>query len=186
METIRHFVKNPAYTGIIWLVARLFIGYEFITAGLEKIESGTWIGGDAISGFLKGALGKASGDHPEVMGWYTDLVNNVFMPNATIFSTLVAIGEVAVGVALVLGIVTKFAAFWGAVMNFSFLAAGVSSSNPQMLVLEVAMIFGGAGVAFYGVDKFLMPYLAKALHINREVEPTTKTGGSLPAPRPVS
>src|SRR3712207_8184732 len=48
--------------------------------------------GGAIQGFLGGALKKAAtGEHPEVQGWYAGLVNNVFMPNATLFANMVAI-----------------------------------------------------------------------------------------------
>jgi thiosulfate dehydrogenase (quinone) large subunit len=185
METLKHNIKDPAFTGILWLIARVFVGYEFLTAGWEKVTSGQWIGGDGITGFLQGALGKATGAHPEVQDWYVWLTKNIFLPNATVFSTLVAIGEVAVGLALIFGVFTKFAAFWGAVMNLAFLGAGVSSASPQMLALEVAMVFGGAGVTYYAVDRVLLPYLGKVLKIKREEKPTTQTG-SLPVPTPAS
>jgi thiosulfate dehydrogenase [quinone] large subunit len=192
MNTIKAVFTKPIYTGLFWLVLRVFVGYEFLSAGIEKIESGKWLGaggGAAISGFLKGGLAKATGAHPEVQSWYVGLVNNVFLPNATIFANMVAIGETLVGIALIFGVLTKFAAFWGAVMNLSFLAAGTSSSSPQMLAIEVAMIFAGAGVAYYGIDYFLMPFAKKVLHIGQtaadreHIRPTIP--GSLPAPRPV-
>jgi thiosulfate dehydrogenase [quinone] large subunit len=169
METIKTVFTNPRYTGLFWLVLRLFVGYEFLTAGWDKLMSGSWVGQNAIGGFMKGALGKATGAHPEVQGWYVDLVNNVFLPNAALFSTLVVLGEVLVGLALIGGIFTKFAAGSGAVMNLAFLGAGTSSSNPQMLVMQVAMVFGGLGVAYYGIDRFLMPFLARSLRISRTV-----------------
>jgi thiosulfate dehydrogenase [quinone] large subunit len=136
-----------------------------------------------------GALTKAAtGEHPEVQSWYVDLINGVFLPNAALFSTLVAVGEVLVGLALLFGIFTKFAAVNGAIMNIAFLAAGTSSSNPQMLVMQVAMVFGGVGVAYYGIDYFLMPLLKKALHIGQpEAErEAVAPRVSLPKARPVS
>lgn len=189
MDTIKQVFTKPIYTGLFWLVLRVFVGYEFLTAGWSKITEG-WVGSDKISGFLGGALKKAAtGEHPEVQGWYADLVNNVFMPNATIFSGLVALGETFVGLALIFGVFTKFAAVNGAIMNLAFLAAGTSSSNPQMLVFQVAMVFAGAGVAYYGIDYFLMPYLKKALHIGTEKvagAPPVRETGSLRAPGAVS
>jgi thiosulfate dehydrogenase [quinone] large subunit len=195
MNTIKTVFTKPAYTGLFWLVLRVFVGYEFLSAGIEKIESGKWLGaggGAAISGFLKGGLAKATGAHPEVQDWYVGLVNNVFLPNAAIFANMVAIGETLVGIALIFGVLTKFAAFWGAVMNFTFLAAGTSSSSPQMLVIEIAMIFAGAGVAYYGIDFVLMPFAKKVLGIGKPIaqyEPATPGAqpirGSLPTPRPV-
>ena len=189
INTFKLAFTKPAYTGLFWLVLRLFVGYEFVTAGLEKIESGKWIGGNAISGFLKGALAKSTGQHPEVQSWYVTLTNNIFLPNAVLFSTLVALGETLVGLALIFGILTKFAAFWGAVMNLAFLGAGISSANPQMLAIEAAMVFAGAGVAFYGIDHFLMPYLKETLHIGTPVKATQPSTipnrVSLPTAHPV-
>lgn len=191
MDTIKQVFTKPVYTGLFWLVLRVFVGYEFLTAGWEKVTGG-WLGSDKISGFLGGALTKAAtGEHPEVQGWYAGLVNNVFLPNATLFSTLVAAGEVLVGVALIFGVFTKFAAVQGAIMNIVFLAAGTSSSNPQMLVFQVAMIFAGTGVAYYGVDHFLMPYLKKVLHIGTEQKvapqlPPIPVRGPLQIPRAIS
>src|SRR6478672_2330256 len=167
INTIRKVAGNAAFTGLFWLVLRLYVGYEFVTAGWEKVNSGQWLGtntGGAISGFLKGALAKNVGAHPEVQNWYANLDKNVFLPNATLFANLVAIGELAVGLAILFGVFTKFSAFWGIILNLAFVSAGISSSNPTMIVFEVAMLFGGAGVAIYGIDFYLMPFLAKVLH----------------------
>ena len=30
-------LRNPKYTGIIWLLVRLWLGYEWISAGFEKL-----------------------------------------------------------------------------------------------------------------------------------------------------
>lgn len=187
MKTIKSVFVNPVYTGLFWLVLRVYVGYEFLSAGLEKWGSGKWLGGDgsAITGFLKGGLGKATGAHPEVQGWYVDLTKNVFLPNAALFQNLVALGEVFVGLALIFGIVTKFAAVSGALMNLAFLGAGTSSSNPTMLVIQVAAVFAGAGVAYYGIDYFLMPFLGKVFHIQKAQETETATGQAIPATNPV-
>src|SRR5256885_6431367 len=112
-------LRNPKYTGIIWLLVRLWLGYEWISAGIEKVfgeGSAAWVGpkaGTAVMGFLKGAIAKSAlapgfdpvkTAHPAVQTWYAYLVQNVFMPNATAFSYLVAFGELLVGVALIVGI----------------------------------------------------------------------------------
>jgi len=180
VNTFHTAFTTPAYTGLLWLAIRIFVAYEFISAGLEKWESGKWLGvgtGGAIAGFLKGGLAKATGAHPEVQPWYTDLTKNVFLPNADLFANLVAIGEVFVGTALLIGIFTRFAALCGATMNLAFLAAGTSSSNPQMLLFQVAILFGGAGVTYYAVDHFLMPYLGKVTTKAFKLDTqTTETG----------
>ena len=168
METLR----NPAYAGIIWLIARLWLGYEWLHAGIGKVfgeGSAVWVGdkaGVAVNGFLQGAIERsplAAGfdsatAHPEVKAWYAYLVQNVFQPNAPLFSYLVAYGEVLVGIALIIGLFTHFSAVMGVLMNLAFLLAGTSSSNPLMLVVGLTIVLvGGAAVGYYGLDRFARP-----------------------------
>ena len=177
MNALTKFTADRRLTGIVWLALRLLLAYEWLSAGLEKIQEAAWVGDKVpagIHGFLAGAVGKATGAHPAVFGWYADFIKNVAMPNEHLFSYLVAYGEVLVGLALLLGIFTKWAAFWGGLMNLAFLLAGSTSANGYMLTMEVAMVFGGLGVSFYGLDTIVLPYLRKLLseRTHRAVRPT--------------
>jgi thiosulfate dehydrogenase (quinone) large subunit len=166
-------LRQPQYAGILWLIARLWLGYEWLMAGIEKVfgeGSAVWVGpkaGTAVTGFLKGAIAKsplAEGfdpvktPHPAVQEWYATLVRDAFLPNATLFSYLVAYGEILVGITLLLGIFTHFAALMGVVMNLAYLFAGTTSTNPQLLVVGLTIVLvGGAAVGYYGLDYFLRP-----------------------------
>ena len=164
MDALNKMINNPKITGIPWLLLRLFIGYAWVEAGMHKVGAAAWTGDKApgaIHGFLSGAAAKATGDHPAVFAWLADFINNVALPNERLFSYMVAYGEVLVGLALILGLFTKWAAFWGALMNLSFILAGSTSSNGYMLTSEVAMLFGGKGVSYYGLDTFVLPFLKK-------------------------
>lgn len=177
MNAFSKFVADRRATGILWLGLRLLLAYEWLSAGLEKVQEAAWVGDKVptgIHGFLAGAVGKAGGAHPAVFGWYADFIKTVALPNEYLFSYMVAFGEILVGVALLVGLFTKWAAFWGAMMNLAFLLAGSTSSNGYMLVMEVAMVFGGLGVSFYGLDTFVLPYLKKLLsaRTHHEVRPT--------------
>jgi thiosulfate dehydrogenase [quinone] large subunit len=184
-------LTNPKYTGIAWLIVRLWLGYEWLMGGLEKVVgegSAVWIGdkaGVAVAGFLKGAIAKSAlapdfdpikNPHPAVQLWYAELVQNYFLPNAALFSYLVAFGEVLVGVALLLGIFTRFAALMGVVMNLAYLFAGTTSTNPQLLVVGmIVLLAGGIAVSYYGVDRFARPFEVNLL----------RRAHLLPEPRPV-
>lgn len=166
-------LKSNKVTGIVWLFARLWLGYEWLMAGWEKVAgegNAVWVGpkaGVAVTGFLNGAIAKsplaegfdaAKNAHPAVQLWYAELVKNVFLPNATLFSYMVAYGEVLVGVALILGVATHFSALMGVLMNLAYLFAGTTSTNPQMLVVGLVIVLaGGVAVGYYGVDYFLRP-----------------------------
>ncbi len=172
-EDTMNILNNPKYTGIVWLVVRLWLGYEWLTAGIEKVfgeGNAVWVGpkaGTAVTGFLNGAIAKSAlapgfdpikTPHPAVQEWYASLAQNYFLPNATAFSYLVAYGEVLVGIALIVGIFTHFSALMGVLMNLAYLFAGTVSTNPQLLVLGLTIVLvGGIAVGYYGVDYFARP-----------------------------
>ena len=172
-------LNQPKFTGILWLVARLWLGYEWASAGFEKVfgaGNAVWVGpkaGTVVAGFLKGAIAQsplapgfdaAKNAHPAVQAWYASLAQNVLLPNASTFSYLVAYGELLVGVALILGIFTHFAALMGIVMNLSYLFAGTVSTNPNLLVVGmVILLAGGVAVGYYGLDFFARPFEIKLL-----------------------
>lgn len=146
----------------IWLVLRLYIGWEWATAGWEKVTNAAWVGssaGSAIQGFLAGAAAKAAGEHPAVSGWYAWFINSVALPHSVFFSYLIAYGELAVGAALILGVLTGIAAFFGAFMNLNYLFAGTVSTNPLLLLIGLFLILAWRNAGFIGIDYFLLPAL---------------------------
>ena len=119
----------------------------------------TTSGGTAVSGFLNGALAKTGGDHPSVQGWYAWLIEHVFLPNAAAMSYLVAFGEVLVGAALIVGLLTGVSAFFGGVMNASYLLAGTVSTNPVLFILATWLVLAWRVAGYYGLDFFVLPKL---------------------------
>jgi thiosulfate dehydrogenase [quinone] large subunit len=135
---------------------RLYLGYAWLTAGWHKVT-----GEFDATGFLKGALAKASGEHPAVQSWWAAFIENFALPNVGLFNFLVPWGEVLVGIALLLGIFTTFSALMGAVMNFAFMFSGTTSTNPQMILLTFFILVAGANAGKYGLDYWVLPYVRK-------------------------
>jgi len=147
---------------VLLTLLRVYVGYLWLQAGLHKMTNPAWFGegaGTAISGFFQGVLAKAAGENPVVQGWYASFIERVAMPNATLFSYLVVLGEVLVGVALIVGVFTTFAALMGAFMNLNFMLAGTLSSNPWMLALQAIIVWAGVSAGYYGLDYFVRPWL---------------------------
>lgn len=145
-----------------WLVVRVYVGYEWFMAGWEKLGNPVWTGdkaGVAVTGFLKGALAKTTGLHPDVSGWYASFIQNVGVPNAEIISYLITYGEILVGVALILGIFTGIAAFFGSFMNMNFLFAGTVSVNPILLLMQLFLILAWRSAGWIGLDRYVLPKL---------------------------
>lgn len=159
---LARFVFSTPIFSWAWLLVRVYIGWIWLVAGWEKVISPVWIGphaGMALQGFLMAALKKTVGSHPDVSGWYAQFLQTVVMHNIGFFSALVAYGEIAVGIALILGIFTGIAAFFGAFMNMNYLFAGTVSLNPLMFLLELFLILAWKVAGWYGFDRYLLPLL---------------------------
>ncbi len=146
----------------LWLIVRLYIGYEWVSAGLEKLSSPVWTGaraGTALAGFVQGAIKQTGGAHPNVQGWYGDFLKSFVVPNASTFSYLVSLGETLVGVALILGALTGVAAFFGIFMNANYLLAGTVSTNPILAFLAIFIVLAWRNAGWIGLDRWLLPIL---------------------------
>lgn len=144
----------------IGAILRIWLGFQWLLSGVEKVGNPVWTGdqaGVAVRGFLQGALQKTGGPHPDVQWWYAWFVEHVALPNAKVFSYLVAYGEVLVGIGLILGAFTTAALLTSALMNLNFLLAGTVSINPIWLTVAVVLLFlGNSGR--YGVDGLYRMY----------------------------
>jgi thiosulfate dehydrogenase [quinone] large subunit len=148
----------------VWLIIRVYLGYLWLVAGWEKLmdPSGVWVGsnaGAAVAGFAKGAMQQTTGEHPQVSGWYASFLKNIVVPNASAFSYLVTFGEILVGVALILGLFTGIAAFFGGFMNASYIFAGVAGANPLMFILATWVVLAWRVAGYWGLDRWVLPRL---------------------------
>jgi thiosulfate dehydrogenase [quinone] large subunit len=146
----------------IWLILRLYAGYEWLQAGWEKLHSAVWTGsqaGTALAGFVKGALSKTGGANPAVQTWYAGFLQHLVLPNVVAWSYLVSWGETLVGIGLILGIFTGIAAFFGSFMNINYLLAGTLSTNPILFVIATWLVLAWKTAGWWGMDRWLLPAL---------------------------
>ncbi len=146
----------------IWLILRVYIGWEWLNAGWGKLHNPAWVGskaGTSLAGFVNGALQKTSGAHADVQGYYAWFLSNVILPHVGLWSYCVAFGEVLVGVALILGIFTGVAAFFGGFMNANYLMAGTVSVNPELFIIATWLVLAWKTAGWFGLDRWLLPAL---------------------------
>lgn len=151
----------------LWLLARLYLGYQWILSGSGKVwGDNRWIARDGPDGLaLKGFWDRvtaipATGSPPIKYDWYRDFL--VFMTDNGWyhwFAWVIGIGEMTVGVLLIVGMFTGLAALAGATMNFNFMLAGTASSNPVLFILAVLVMFGWKVAGWIGVDRWVLPAL---------------------------
>jgi DoxX. len=174
-------LSSPA-AAWIWLVARVWLGYQWLHAGFEKItgtEGGFWTwhfaytsdswlrSSKGLQGFAAYAASNAGkGPNSSVnFGWYASFLRWLGNPGpAAIFSKVIALGEAAIGIAMIIGLFVGVAAFFGAMLNFSFGLAGVAGVNPLFLVIEVLLILAWRNAGYYGLDRYALPMLGTPWH----------------------
>lgn len=156
------FLFNDVRMSVIWLIARVWLGYQWINSASGKITNPAWTEtGDALKGYWTSAVAIPETGKPAIaFGWYRDFLQSMLDAEAyTWFAKLVAYGEVIVGVALIIGAFVGIAAFFGAFMNFNFMLAGSASTNPVLFVVALGLIFAWKIAGFIGADYFLLNWL---------------------------
>jgi thiosulfate dehydrogenase (quinone) large subunit len=152
------FLRESITSAVILLLIRLYWGYSWLTSGWGKLSGG---GFDA-SGFLKGAVANpVKGPNGIVYGWWTSFLEGFALPNAGIFNFLIPWGEFLVGLGLILGCLTTAAAFFGVLMNFSFLLSGTISHNPTDILMGILILVAGYNAGRFGLDYFINRRLLK-------------------------
>ncbi len=148
--------------GLLWLIPRLWLGYQWIDAALHKITNPAWVaGGEALKGYWINAVSiPEAGRPPIAFDWFRTFVQALLDAQSyTWFAKFVAYGELFVGIALVLGFLTGIAAFFGAAMNWNFMMAGSASTNPVLFVIAIGLILAWKVAGYIGIDFFLLPRL---------------------------
>jgi thiosulfate dehydrogenase [quinone] large subunit len=161
---------------IIWLVARLWLGYEWLNAGYQKLwgseNAAFWNGGGAaVKGFATAGLtGSATGKGGASYGWWAGFLHNFVVPNASWIAKLVALSEVAVGVLLIIGLFTGAAAIAGLGLNLVYMFSGTAGVNPAYAVVALLLIMAWRNAGYFGLDRFALPMVSGLVHGKNRVK----------------
>ncbi|MDS0301316.1 DoxX family protein [Halogeometricum sp. S1BR25-6] len=148
--------SGKLHTLSVWfiLALRLMMGIAFFQSGLSKVLSGSFSAGGYLTGAVPAngsplaGLFVAMGETP----WFVDFVN-----------VAVPWGEVLIGLGLIVGALTRLAAFWGAFMMLMFyfgnwdVAHGYINGDFAYMLVFLSVAAFGAGRIF-GLDAKLEQY----------------------------
>lgn len=157
-----HFFLSDTKSALLWLVVRVYLGWEWLSAGWGKFNNPAWIGSDAgaaMIGFVERALSKTTGAHPDVQWWYAWFLQNLVQPYPEVWAYAITFGEILVGLALIVGFLVGISAFFGVFMNLNFLLAGTVSVNPIMATLAIGLILAWRVAGYLGADRYILPLL---------------------------
>lgn len=160
----------------LWLVVRLYLGWEWLSHGIEKVQDPEWASGNAVRSFWEQNIQVPADGRPAVaFDWYRDFLTYLYNTNShTWFGPLVACGETLIGVGLLLGAFVGITAFFGAFLNWNLIMAGAASTNGMFLVLAMLLILAWKVAGYYGLDYFLLPRLGTPWQAPEEMPPTPK------------
>ena len=180
---IAQFLFQNSKAAWLWLVVRLYVGWAWLEAGWHKFEDPAWMdSGQAILAYWQRALGTAPNGRPIIVyDWYRAFIE--FLANSGShpwFAKLIVFGELAVGLGLVVGALVGIAAFFGALMNMSFLMAGTVSTNPVLFFAAMMLILAWKNAGYLGIDRYLLPALGTPWK-QPELEPSAPPATAAPA-----
>ncbi len=102
--------KKPAHLWPI-TVLRVYTGVFFLYYGFGKVRNPNFAEG--LAGFINSRL-------EESFGFMRPFLESAVLPNKALFAFLVSWGEFAIGIALILGLATRWASVAGALMVAAF------------------------------------------------------------------
>lgn len=177
--SIARFMFHSSASAPLWLGIRLYLGFEWLAAGEHKIRDSAWRNGDSLEGYWTRAVAIPEEGRPPITyaGWREFLQYMIDHNWADWFTWIIVLGEIAVGVGLIVGALTGVAAFFGATMNMSFLLSGSSSSNPVLLILAILVIMGWRVAGYIGLDRWLLPMLGTPWTRGMDAPAVAPTGG---------
>ena len=159
---IAQFLFQNSKAAVIWLVLRVWLGWDWLEHGWQKLQNPAWMdSGQAIQAYWERALGTTPTGSPVIVyGWYRAFIELLAQSGwHPWFAKLIVFGEIAVGLGLIVGALVGIAAFFGALMNMSFLLAGTVSTNPVLFFAAILLILAWKNAGYVGVDRYLLPML---------------------------
>lgn len=154
------FDYSETWIGYSILGLRLVMAWVFLQAGIEKLLDPGW----SAAGYVDPATGYGVTEANPFSGFFAEL-----SASAGLVDPLVVYGQLAIGLALLLGVLVRFAVFWAAVQLILFwmaslqggLLAGLPVEHGYVVnsdVVYVLLLFGigavGAG-RILGLDRRL-------------------------------
>jgi thiosulfate dehydrogenase (quinone) large subunit len=150
-------VYQPHISPWILLPLRLFLGITFIYAGIQKFTDPQFFY-PAKAGFIgKQMLAFA---HGSPIGGF---LLHVVVPNALLFGFMVAYGEIAIGLGVLIGLLLRPAAFFGLLLSLVFFLSVTWRVYPYFYGADIVFVFcwltlllnGPLNTGLPTVDEFL-------------------------------
>jgi thiosulfate dehydrogenase [quinone] large subunit len=150
------------YTARALAPLRLFLGVTFVYAGIQKLTDPQFFSPSA-TGYIGRQITAFAAGSP-----IRTLLLNQALPHAALFGSLVAWGELAIGIGALLGLLLRPAAFFGALLSMLFFLSASWRVHPYFYGSDIVFLFawltiilaGPAAGGWFALDTRLVAWLA--------------------------
>jgi uncharacterized membrane protein YphA (DoxX/SURF4 family) len=157
--TLREHLKQSTY--LIYLaIPRIVVGGFFLEFGWEKLTP-RGLSGEQMAR----QLARATGDP---IAFHRDFILHFVVPHARFFSHLVAFGEIAIGISLILGCLVRVSSTFGVFHNLNiYFAVAIPGGGAQIglnrifIVLQIMFVLASAGRVL-GLDGLLKKWFPRS------------------------
>ena len=154
-------VKQSKIMAIVWTAMRVWLGIMWIQAGVAKLWGAESAGfmhnnGAAVAGF--------AGHGAPAYTWWGSFLHGFVVPNAGWIGVLVAVGEFAIGIALVAGLFTRLAALGSLALLFTYVMSGTASVCAFYALIAIVILTMWRTSSWIGVDGLVAGYRQRHHH----------------------
>ena len=145
--------KIPGWSGWILLPLRLFMGGTFVYAGIQKLTDPQYFN-PAARGYIGRQIAAFANGSP-----LHDFLANIAVPHAVLFGGLVAYGELAIGLGVLLGLLLRIASLAGLLINLIFFLSADWHIVPYFYGSDIVFLFCWLTLLIAGPANQVLPAL---------------------------
>ncbi len=144
-----NWLRTSKYAAVAWLAVRVWVGIMWIQAGWAKIfgaENGAFLhnNGSGVAGFAAHGVPAYS--------WWGSFLHSFVVPNAGWIAVLVAFGELAIGLGLAFGFLTRTSAIASLLLLFTYVMSGTASVCAFYALCALIVLATWRTSSWIGVD----------------------------------
>src|SRR6266704_4968069 len=127
--------KELRFSERVLLPLRLFLGITFLYAGIQKLTDPQYFN-PAATGFIGKQIMAFAHGSP-----INSFLMHVVLPHAVFFGALVALGEIAIGIGTLLGLLFRPAVFFGMLLSLMFFLSASWHVYPYFYGADIVFFF---------------------------------------------
>ena len=153
---------NPSIASVAWLAVRVWVGIMWIQAGVAKVwgaENPAFLhnNGAGVAGF--------AGHGAAAYSWWGSFMHSFVVPNASWIAVIVAFGELAIGLGLAFGFLTRTAAIASLALLFTYIMSGTASVCGFYALCAIIVLATWRTSTWIGVDGLIAGWRQRRHHV---------------------